>query len=65
MSKKHWIHKKYPGTKFKGSYSELILRSGKKERVFLLEGTNSKNKTHVVSFESWQAARKAEWVRGE
>ena len=62
--KSQWTHKKYK-TPFVGSYQRLIFKVGGTvmtalERVFVL--TNGKR---TISFESWQAAKKAGWVKFE
>lgn len=54
-----WKHKKYPSRVYKGTY-----RFVKGERDFVLFGTIPKSgKTHNISFESHEAAKKLGWVR--
>lgn len=52
-----WTHKKYGKRNYKGSYD---FKSG--EREFKLVGKDSKGKIHIISFESWQAAKALGWT---
>lgn len=51
-----WSNKKYGKKLFKGSYH--FLSSNRSGRIFNLD-----NGKRVVSFESWQMAKKLGWVK--
>lgn len=53
-----WRNKKHKKD-FKGTYHFFEVK-GKKERAFCLQSTDGKI---VVTFESWQAAKKQNWTK--
>ena len=61
-----WKHKKFKNKVFTGSYEVFTtLKTKVKERVFMLTSkpTGKDNKFMKISFESWQAAKAAGWVK--
>lgn len=66
VTKRHlkWENPKYKARVYSGSYETLVMKKGAvKERSFVLSTVLKNKKTHAVSFDSHEAAKKAGWSK--